>query len=1337
MNEINQSILKTIDLVVKDNLNKIHFDQSIKGTIDSIVNINTGEYKIKYEDGIFSAFSENTSIIYKEGDQVWIKIPEGDYSNKKLIESKISSLDSANNDSNNRNNIFINILEPSWDEFYNYNKSQQFGLIAGVSSPLRIWQHTNESDVIFSNYNNLYGKIQLKAFFQTNLMSDYNSGNYGLKIGFRVRKYDENGEEVVDIIYYNLDLSSFIGSPYKLNTFTPQSVQIDVGTNFLIGLESIDFFQKNLHTDYRYSYNEDGSSEKIFNETVANIFVKDIELNFIELIDYSQEPFYINIQTPQGNSFVGIDKNSLDLKGSLLHYGKEILPSDICECYWFKENYAITFDNEKYDNIGGTGWEKIDGNYNILTLTKESNILDQKYKLVIIYDKELTFTKEIVVYYNSGNIIISQELINSDIQLSIVDLVEKKQYNGKWYKRTSDNSYEILNGGNLSNNIIINQYLIYSYNIFYCEIFDETNNLIANRQILIEKSVSEDDITVSYKGRSVFNYDANGNITISNPELRQQLYATVTLKEGYATSFKISWYLGDVVIGKEDIHPENSMIDSIRVDSSNTLQYLVKTKYKQNNTNNTLSLKISTIDGKEFVFTKELIFQKDGDQGTNGTSYSCIVAPCNNDGTQRLTGFQSLHYNRIYSSSTKPLYLKAYVYKDGELVSNNISYKWESRSECLNFTTINSDRSAIQVNGNSTLNSDLNISTNHKYEYIIKATITINDKNSHITLYYNYPVNITVGETINNQQLNIVIPQQIQYSSSGINPQFSNDELYFSYLDEDRLNSNFVSSLKPNLIDVDFNKKQLNPVAFFDYSTGSGLLKLYYTSTSYILYTIIMYLNTYGNQAINGWDGTNLKLDESSGTILAPQVGAGIKDNNGLFTGVVLGQDTAQNKIGLYGYKAGVSSFGFLDDGTAYIGFPGEGQLKFNFDNSGKQLATIESGEYQTSNGSKGMKINLNDGSIVARNFSLESNALNIKQNRFSFDLSRGQTDNTNTTSIFEIKNDNKQLFYINARATNNKYYLQSLKFNNSNLSTSNVATGMKIDLENGTIIASSGIFYGDINIKNNDGQNIEYKNYYFNGGFEDDILYNTSSISSISLKNMVIDLKEASSRALATADYAKIIANQAKTLSEELATKVPSRGDYGIIDYQAGEGTKQNGIGVYMTASDPEEYWRDFGQVRATINGAGLHYCINNGVGGIRDNYYFVVQENKIVTNCPQPSWSGSDRRIKNHIKYLESNDIIDFYQDLKVVSYYLNNPQDNKLLNFGLIAQDVQESFKKYFPNEDTDIIDYYYDDILAIRYDNIHILNIVIIQNLIKEVKILKQEIKELREINGVNK
>jgi hypothetical protein len=31
-----------------------------------------------------------------------------------------------------------------------------------------------------------------------------------------------------------------------------------------------------------------------------------------------------------------------------------------------------------------------------------------------------------------------------------------------------------------------------------------------------------------------------------------------------------------------------------------------------------------------------------------------------------------------------------------------------------------------------------------------------------------------------------------------------------------------------------------------------------------------MFLDTYGNEAINGWDGTSLKLNEEDGYILAP-----------------------------------------------------------------------------------------------------------------------------------------------------------------------------------------------------------------------------------------------------------------------------------------------------------------------------------------------------------------------------------------------------------------------------------------------------------------------------------
>nr|DAP37484.1 MAG TPA: hypothetical protein [Caudoviricetes sp.] len=39
---------------------------------------------------------------------------------------------------------------------------------------------------------------------------------------------------------------------------------------------------------------------------------------------------------------------------------------------------------------------------------------------------------------------------------------------------------------------------------------------------------------------------------------------------------------------------------------------------------------------------------------------------------------------------------------------------------------------------------------------------------------------------------------------------------------------------------------------------------------TYLLHPVFMYLNPYGNEAINSWDGTTIELDTFGGTILAP-----------------------------------------------------------------------------------------------------------------------------------------------------------------------------------------------------------------------------------------------------------------------------------------------------------------------------------------------------------------------------------------------------------------------------------------------------------------------------------
>ena len=108
---------------------------------------------------------------------------------------------------------------------------------------------------------------------------------------------------------------------------------------------------------------------------------------------------------------------------------------------------------------------------------------------------------------------------------------------------------------------------------------------------------------------------------------------------------------------------------------------------------------------------------------------------------------------------------------------------------------------------------------------------------------------------------------------------------------------------------------------------------------------VLIMQNKYGSTMLNKWDGS-LTIDEKNGTILASMVGAGIKDRNNTFSGVLMGE-VAQafkdnhNGLGLYGFHESDQSFGFNVNGKAFIGKSGHGRIWFD-GNSG----TISSGTY-------------------------------------------------------------------------------------------------------------------------------------------------------------------------------------------------------------------------------------------------------------------------------------------------------------------------------------------------------------------------------------------------------
>ena len=189
---------------------------------------------------------------------------------------------------------------------------------------------------------------------------------------------------------------------------------------------------------------------------------------------------------------------------------------------------------------------------------------------------------------------------------------------------------------------------------------------------------------------------------------------------------------------------------------------------------------------------------------------------------------------------------------------------------------------------------------------------------------------------------------------------------------------------------------------------------------------ILLMQNRYPSAMLNFWDG-QLQINEENGTILSSMVGAGKKNTDNSFSGVLMGDITrntginidglnsqertlAHNHtgIGIYGFDYGEQSFGFNIDGSAFIGKSGAGRISFDgthgfiysqnwlnsfkiyqdkIDKDGNTIQEwtgryenpfkiSEQGQVLLKNGRDGMAIDLQNGHIDAYNFRLTSGGI-------------------------------------------------------------------------------------------------------------------------------------------------------------------------------------------------------------------------------------------------------------------------------------------------------------------------------------------------------------------------
>lgn len=478
-----------------------------------------------------------------------------------------------------------------------------------------------------------------------------------------------------------------------------------------------------------------------------------------------------------------------------------------------------------------------------------------------------------------------------------------------------------------------------------------------------------------------------------------------------------------------------------------TFKYRIKEHYSQSFVNNTILCKVVKNnrvleDSKIFTFSS---------QGVNGTNYSLVIDA--EDGAH-------IFWNDDYKFS-----LSLFDY-DG----NQIPFMNPPTITCTNQSSIALSPKSSNENGVLSYKGTVHAMEQGSGVMTVKVTQPWPiDSNDIVNLEKIQPIAYTASLSYIAE-----VPTEIIYDSSGSNPTYYKEPLslyekmpngdlklvegggwkidieiedekkYFPVLQGQKLKQdneikykNGLTTLKPLNMYITNNDKP----CFLSYHSNNGILWQQ---------PIIITQNRFPSTLLNNWDGS-LQIKTDDGIILSNLVGAGRKNDDNEFSGVLIGDidksdiDNTDGGVffnphtgmGLYGFHNGAQSFGFNVDGTAFIGKAGGGRIAFD-GNQGFIYSTnwlnsfqTEDGRINTSKafpfigdgshlrtigkGKAGMAIDLTSGHIDAYDFKLSSQGIQLnaspKDNESYFIIG---DDTDNSKSCLKYDKDGKLTLRVN-----------------------------------------------------------------------------------------------------------------------------------------------------------------------------------------------------------------------------------------------------------------------------------------------------------------------------------
>lgn len=489
--------------------------------------------------------------------------------------------------------------------------------------------------------------------------------------------------------------------------------------------------------------------------------------------------------------------------------------------------------------------------------------------------------------------------------------------------------------------------------------------------------------------------------------------------------------------------------------------------YVQTYTNNTV---YCIVTKNNITYTAEFTMTF-GPIGTNGTDYTLTVE-------------MDAKTTALTKGATTPtkINVKLFDYENKEIENCGgamITYKWYSydndHPDGIVFCDANGNRIANNTDSNNLVTTDtsiyikqnsaivpyhwiLEVNLNQKVNFSQKNHIFIdgtdgeenekNDTQEDVYKRVKLSAFLPIAYRSNSQYREIAGTTKIVYDSNGGNPYYFK-EAYALFSNKEQTSTDNV------IWGIVLGDTSNGAAKYYPTITNDGVLTppaMYYSENdkrvSVIAYVggyfagkepdwvqpILIIQNRYASAMLNSWDGS-LTIDQENGTILSTMVGAGKKDSENRFNGVLMGDvsaagDDNASGIGIYGFHEGAQSFNFNVDGTAFIGKSGKGRILFD-GNEG----SITSQNYKKND--EGMNLDLNTGIITIKGPHKTQDNGSQTQSLIKLDPGEGTGNHT----YFQIRTENdKQIMHVGTEG----YYLQSEDYNSGK-------SGTKLDIANGT----------------------------------------------------------------------------------------------------------------------------------------------------------------------------------------------------------------------------------------------------------------------------------------------